>query len=170
MLIIAQALKEKWFKFHGFCPFTNNKQTCEWSCQRFPPSGQDRKKTARSRNQSDWRIWRIAPARKLTKKKKMNRFLQRVSWIKRATGTLDLRADQQLSKADVVGAWWCSLRQHNWAQAFFSFSIKMLFSFQLRLRNIIFSKLPNPALKRSEWKLSRNLKISFSWLIVISFL
>ena len=93
-----------------------------------------------------------------------------VSWIKRATGTLDLRADQQLSKADVVGAWWCSLRQHNWAQAFFSFSIKMLFSFQLRFRNIIFSKLPNPALKRSEWKLSRNLKISFSWLIVISFL
>lgn len=93
-----------------------------------------------------------------------------VSWIKRATRTLDLRADQQLSKADVVGAWWCSLRQHNWAQAFFSFSIKMLFSFQLRLRNIIFSKLPNPALKRSEWKLSRNLKISFSWLVVISFL
>ena len=169
MLIIAQALKEKWFKFQGFCPFTNNKQTCEWSCQRFPPSGQDRKKPPALETNQIGGFGGLRPLASL-QKKKMNRFLQRVSWIKRATGTLDLRADQQLSKADVVGAWWCSLRQHNWAQAFFSFSIKMLFSFQLRLRNIIFSKLPNPALKRSEWKLSRNLKISFSWLIVISFL
>ena len=40
----SASLEKKWFKFHGFCPFTNNKQTCKWSCQRFPPSGQDRKK------------------------------------------------------------------------------------------------------------------------------
>ena len=33
-------------------------------------SGQDRKKTARSRNRSNCRIWRIPPARKLRKKNK----------------------------------------------------------------------------------------------------
>ena len=37
MLIIAQVLKEKWFENDGFCSFTNNKQTCKWSCQRFRP-------------------------------------------------------------------------------------------------------------------------------------
>ena len=31
MLIIAQVLKEKWFENDGFCSFTNNKQTCEWT-------------------------------------------------------------------------------------------------------------------------------------------
>ena len=30
MLIIAQVLKEEWFKNHGFCSFAYNKQTCEW--------------------------------------------------------------------------------------------------------------------------------------------
>ena len=169
MLIIAQALKEKWFKFQGFFVHsqTTNKLVNEAANDSRPAvkivKNRPLSKPIRLEDLEDC-------ARSQAYKKKMNRFLQRVSWIKRATGTLDLRADQQLSKADVVGAWWCSLRQHNWAQAFFSFSIKMLFSFQLRLRNLIFSKLRNPALKRPEWKLSRNLKISFSWLIVISFL
>ena len=44
MLIIAQVLKEKWLENNGFCSFTNNKQTCESSCQRFRQvSGLDRK-------------------------------------------------------------------------------------------------------------------------------
>ena len=46
MLIIARVLKEKWLENDGFCSFTNNKQTWEWSCQRFRQvSGQDRKVT-----------------------------------------------------------------------------------------------------------------------------
>ena len=36
-LIIAQVLKEKMVKNDRFCSFTNNKQSCEWSCQRFRP-------------------------------------------------------------------------------------------------------------------------------------
>ena len=37
MLVIPQVLKEKRLKNHGVCSFTNNKQTCQSSCQRFPP-------------------------------------------------------------------------------------------------------------------------------------
>ena len=38
MLRIAQVLREKWLENDGFCSFTNKKQTCEWSCQRFCPN------------------------------------------------------------------------------------------------------------------------------------
>ena len=31
------SFKRKRFENDGFCSFTNNKQTCEWSCQRFRP-------------------------------------------------------------------------------------------------------------------------------------
>ena len=34
---ISASFKRKMVKNHGFCSFTNNKQTCEWSCQRFRP-------------------------------------------------------------------------------------------------------------------------------------
>ena len=44
ILMIAQVLKEKWFKSDGFCSFTNNKQTFKWSCQRARVRGQDRRK------------------------------------------------------------------------------------------------------------------------------
>ena len=40
----SASFKRKMVKNHRFCSFTNNKQTCEWSCQRFRQvSGQDRK-------------------------------------------------------------------------------------------------------------------------------
>ena len=38
MLRIAKVLREKWLENDGFCSFTNKKQTCEWSCQRFCPN------------------------------------------------------------------------------------------------------------------------------------
>ena len=67
-LIIAQVLKEKWFWITVFL-IHNNKQTClnEAANDSARVSGQDRKKTARSRNQSDCRMSRIPPARKLRK-------------------------------------------------------------------------------------------------------
>ena len=69
MLIKAQVLKEKWFKITGFAHSqTTNKLMNEAANDSARVSGQDRKKTARSRNQSDCRIWRIPPARKLGKK------------------------------------------------------------------------------------------------------
>ena len=69
MLIIAQVLKEKWLKITGFAhPQTTNKLVKEAANDSARVSEQDRKKTARSRNQSDCRIWRIPPAHKLGKK------------------------------------------------------------------------------------------------------
>ena len=69
MLIIAQVLKEKWLKITSFAHSqTTNKLVNEAANDSARVSGQDRKKTARSRNQSDSRIWRIPPARKLRKK------------------------------------------------------------------------------------------------------
>ena len=68
MVIIAQVLKEKWLKITGFAHSqTTNKLVNEAANDSARVSGQDRKKTARSRNQSDCRIWRIPPARKLKK-------------------------------------------------------------------------------------------------------
>ena len=68
MVIIAQVLKEKWLKITGFAHSqTTNKLVNEAANNSARVSGQDRKKTARSRNQSDCRIWRIPPARKLKK-------------------------------------------------------------------------------------------------------
>ena len=70
MLIIAQVVKEKWLKITGFAHSqTTNKLVNEAANDSARVSGQDRKKNARSRNQSDCRIWRIPPARKLRKKK-----------------------------------------------------------------------------------------------------
>ena len=68
MLIIAQVLKEKWFKITGFAHSqTTNKLMNEATNDSARVSGQDRKKTARSRNQSNCRIWRTPPVRKLGK-------------------------------------------------------------------------------------------------------
>ena len=66
---ICASFKRKMVWKSRFCSFTNNKQTCEWSCQRFRPGSRARSQnTVRSRNQSDCRIWRIQRARKLGKK------------------------------------------------------------------------------------------------------
>ena len=71
MLIITQVLKEKWLKITGFAHSqTTNKLVNEAANDSAPVTGrQDRKKTASCRNQSDCRIWRIPPARKLKKNK-----------------------------------------------------------------------------------------------------
>ena len=70
MLIITQVLKEKWLKITGFARSqTTNKLVKEAANDYARVSKQDRKKTARSRNQSECRIWRIPPAHKLGKKK-----------------------------------------------------------------------------------------------------
>ena len=69
MLIIAQVLEKKWLKITGFAHSqTTNKLVNEAANDSARVSGQDRKKTARSRKQSDCRIWRIPPARKLRRK------------------------------------------------------------------------------------------------------
>ena len=66
MLIIAQVLKEKWLKITVFAHSqTTNKLVNKAANDSARVSGQDRKKTARSPNQSDCRIWRIPPARNL---------------------------------------------------------------------------------------------------------
>ena len=65
MLLMAQVLKEKWFKNHGFCSFTNNKLVNEAVNDSAWVSGQDRKNRPLS---EVIRIWRIPPARKLRKK------------------------------------------------------------------------------------------------------
>ena len=67
--IIAQVLKEKWLEITSFAHSqATNKLVNEAANDSTRVSGQGRKKTARSRNQSDCRIWRILPARKLRKK------------------------------------------------------------------------------------------------------
>ena len=54
MLIIAQVLKEKWLKITVFAHSqTTNKLVNKAANDSARVSGQDRKKTARSRNQSD---------------------------------------------------------------------------------------------------------------------
>ena len=56
-LITAQDLKEKWLKITGFAHSqATNKLVNEAANDSARVSGQDRKKTARSRNQSDCRI------------------------------------------------------------------------------------------------------------------
>ena len=66
---MTQVLKEKWLKITGYAHSqTTNKLVNEAVNDSARVSGQDRKKTARSRNQSDCRIWRILPARKLRTK------------------------------------------------------------------------------------------------------
>ena len=65
----SASFKRKMVLNHRFCSFTTtNKLVNEAANDSARVSGQDRKKTARSRNQSDSRIWRIPPARKLRKK------------------------------------------------------------------------------------------------------
>ena len=57
MLVIAQVLKEKWLKITGFAHSqTTNKLVNKAANDSARVSGQDRKKTARSRNQSDCKI------------------------------------------------------------------------------------------------------------------
>ena len=68
MVIIAQVLKEKWLKITGFAHSqTTNKGVNEAANDSARVSGQDRKKLPALGNQSDCRIWRIPPARKLKK-------------------------------------------------------------------------------------------------------
>ena len=67
---IGQVVKEKWLKITSFAHSqATNKLGNKAANDSARVSGQDRKETARSRNQSDCRIWRIPPARKLRKKK-----------------------------------------------------------------------------------------------------
>ena len=68
MLIIAEVLKEEWLEITGFAHSqTTNKLVNKAADDSARVSGQDRKKTTRSRIQSDCRIWRIPPAVKLRK-------------------------------------------------------------------------------------------------------
>ena len=69
MLVIAQVLKEKWLKITGFAHSqTTNKLVNDTANDSAGGLAGKIIKTARSRNQSDCRIWRIPPARKLRRK------------------------------------------------------------------------------------------------------
>ena len=64
----SASFKRKMVKITGFAHSqTTNKLVNKAANDSARVSGQDRKKSARSRNQSDCRIWRIPPARNLRK-------------------------------------------------------------------------------------------------------
>ena len=64
----SASFKRKMVKITGFAHSqTTNKLVNKAANDSAQVSGQDRKKTARSRNQSDCKIWGIPPARKLRK-------------------------------------------------------------------------------------------------------